>query len=73
VHQSDNPHKPPTTVKGTKEEMWTSLENKKKVATNFSRSVFKRKNIVEEGGASSLRVKKGTREHKFEGTKNDER
>ncbi len=40
--------------------MQITLENKKKVATNSLRSVFKRKNKVEEGGASSLGVK---REH----------
>jgi hypothetical protein len=34
------------------------LENKKKSITNFPKSVLKRKNIVEEGGASSLRVKR---------------
>jgi hypothetical protein len=34
------------------------LKNRKKVATNSLRSVFKRKNKVEEGGASSLIVKR---------------
>jgi len=34
------------------------LENRKKVAVDSSRSVLKRKNIVEEGGASSSGVKK---------------
>ncbi len=38
--------------------MQTTLENKKKVATDFSRNAFKRKNKVEEGKASSLGVKK---------------
>jgi hypothetical protein len=38
--------------------MKTTLENRKKVATNSSRSVFKRKNKVEKGGASSSRVKR---------------
>jgi hypothetical protein len=36
------------------------LDNRKKVATNFPRSALKRTNKVEEGGASSLGVK---REH----------
>ncbi len=36
------------------------MENRKKVTTDSPRSVFKRKNKVEEGGASSLKVK---REH----------
>jgi hypothetical protein len=47
--------------------MQTTLENKKKNTVDFPRSVFKRKNRVEKGGASTLRVK---REH--ESTKNDE-
>jgi hypothetical protein len=34
------------------------LENKKKVATNSPRIIFKRNNKVKEGGASSLGVKK---------------
>jgi hypothetical protein len=34
------------------------LENKKKVATYSPRSVLKRKNKVEEGGASGLGVKR---------------
>ncbi len=40
--------------------MQTTLKNRKKVATIFSRSAFERKNIVEEGGRSGSRVK---REH----------
>jgi hypothetical protein len=36
------------------------LENKRKVIVDFPRSAFKSMNIVEEGGASSSRVK---REH----------
>jgi hypothetical protein len=40
-------------AKVTKEEMWTSLENRKKVVTHSPKSAFKRKNKVEEGGASS--------------------
>ncbi len=38
--------------------MQTTLDNRKKVTTNFLRSAFKRKNKVEEGGASSFRVKR---------------
>jgi hypothetical protein len=37
--------------------MWTTLENKKKTATHFLRSVLKRKNKVEEGGALGSRMK----------------
>ncbi len=58
VHQKENPQKPPTKVKRTREEMKTTLENRKKVVTNSPRSVFKKKNKVEEGGASSLGVKR---------------
>jgi hypothetical protein len=46
VHQKENPQKPPTKVKRTREEMQTTLENKKKVVVNFRKSVFKRKNEV---------------------------
>jgi hypothetical protein len=45
-------------VKRIREEMQTTLDNKKKATTNFSRSAFKRKNRVEEGGTSSLGMKK---------------
>jgi hypothetical protein len=38
--------------------MQGTLENKRKVATESPRSVIKRKNKVEEGGASRLGVKK---------------
>jgi hypothetical protein len=38
--------------------MHTTLENKKKVVIDSPRSVFKRKNKVEERGALGLRVKK---------------
>jgi len=51
------PHKPLAKVKRTREEMNTTLENKKKVASNSPRSAFKRKNRVEEGGASGSRVR----------------
>jgi hypothetical protein len=52
------PHKPLAKVKTTREEMKTTLENKKKVASNSPRSAFKRKNRVEEGGAPSSRVRR---------------
>jgi hypothetical protein len=45
VHQKENPHKPPAKVKRTREEMLTTLENRKKVATDFPRNSLK-KNIV---------------------------
>ncbi len=38
--------------------MSTTLENRKKAATNSPRSVFRRKNKVEGGGASGLKVKR---------------
>ncbi len=38
--------------------MQTILENRKKGATNSPRSAIKRKNIVEEGGALGLRLKR---------------
>jgi hypothetical protein len=50
VHQKDNPHKPLAKVKRTREEMHTTLENRKKATTDFPRSACKNKNIVEEGG-----------------------
>jgi len=34
------------------------LENRKKAAIDFPRSVFKKKNIVEEGGILGSRVKR---------------
>ncbi len=46
MHQKDNPRKPLAKVKRTREEMQTTLENKKKVVVNFPKSVFKRKNEV---------------------------
>jgi hypothetical protein len=45
-------------VKRTREEMQTTLENRKIVATNSPRVVFKKKNKVEEGGASTLGMRK---------------
>jgi hypothetical protein len=60
VHQKDNPQKPLAKVKKTREEMQTTLKNRKKVVADFPRNALKRKNRVEEGGASSSGVK---REH----------
>jgi hypothetical protein len=45
-------------VKRTREEMKTTLENRKKAIANSPKSAFKRKNTIEEGVASSLEVKK---------------
>jgi hypothetical protein len=42
MHQKKNPHKPPTKVLKTKEEMQITLENRKKVVTKFPRSVSRR-------------------------------
>jgi len=58
VHQKENPHKPPTKVKRTKEEMQTTLENRMKVVIDSPKSALKRKNKVEEGRALGLRVKR---------------
>jgi len=60
IHQKENPPNPLVKVKRTREEMQTTLENRKKAVANSPKSVIKRTNKVEEGGASSLRVK---REH----------
>jgi len=57
MYQKENPQKPPTKVKRTKEDMQIAVENKKKATTNLPKSAFKM-NKVEEGGASSLGVKK---------------
>jgi hypothetical protein len=35
MHEKENPHKPPTKVLKTKEEMWKTLENKKKLQHIF--------------------------------------
>jgi hypothetical protein len=67
VHQKDNPQKPPSKVKKIREEMKTSLENKKKVIIHSSISALKNNNKVEDGGASGLGVKR-----EQERTKNDE-
>jgi hypothetical protein len=58
VYQKDNPRKPLAKVKRTREEMQTTLDNRKKATTNFPRSDFKKNNIVEEGGALGLGMKK---------------
>jgi hypothetical protein len=60
VHQKENPHKPLAKVLKTKKVMQITLENRKKAIINSLRNALKRKNKVEEGGASSLKVK---REH----------
>jgi len=52
VHQKENPQKPHTKVKITKEEMQVTLENRMKVAIESPRNVFKKENKVEEDGAS---------------------
>jgi hypothetical protein len=58
VHEKENPHKPATKVLKTREEMQTTLKNQKKVVVDFLKSVFKRKNIIEEGGTLGSRVKR---------------
>jgi hypothetical protein len=45
-------------VKRTKEELHVALENRKIITTKSPRNVLKRKNIIEEGGASKSGVKK---------------
>jgi hypothetical protein len=45
-------------VKRIRENMQTTLENKKKATTKYPRSVLKKKNKAKEGGASSLGVKR---------------
>ncbi len=58
MYQKENAQKPPAKVKRTKEEMQITFENRKKDVANFSISVLKRKNIVEEGGALGSRVRR---------------
>jgi hypothetical protein len=60
MHQKENPSKPLTMVKRTREEMQKTLENRKKVVINSPRNAFKRKNKVEEGQALGSGMK---REH----------
>jgi hypothetical protein len=50
--------KPLAKVKKTRKEMQTTVEHRRKVVAKSSRSVFKRKNRIEEGGALGSRVKK---------------
>ncbi len=57
MQQKKNPQKPPTKVKRIREEMQTTLENRKNVAINFPKNAPKTKNEVEEGGALSSGVK----------------
>jgi hypothetical protein len=47
MHQKENSQKPLTKVYKTWEKMQTTLENKKKAATNSPINAFKRNNIVE--------------------------
>jgi len=54
VHKKKKPQKPPTKVKRIREEMQTTLENRKKATIDFPIIVLKRKNGVKEGGASGL-------------------
>jgi len=58
VHQKENPHKPPTKVFKTREEMQIALENIKKVAIDSLRSALKKKNKVEKGGTLDLGMKR---------------
>ncbi len=58
MHQKDNPHKPLAKVKRTREEILTTLENRKKTIVDFPRNALKRKNKVEEGGALGSGVKR---------------
>jgi hypothetical protein len=58
VHQREIPQKLPTKVKRTREERQKTLENRKKAATNSPRRVLMKKNIIEEGGALGLKMKK---------------
>jgi hypothetical protein len=58
VHQKKNPQKPLAKVKRTREEMQTTLKNRKKVAVESPKIVLKRKNRVEEGGTLGSRIKR---------------
>ncbi len=58
VHQKENPQKPHTKVKRTREEMQAPLENRRKIATKSPRSALMRKNIAKEGGTLGLGIKK---------------
>ncbi len=58
IHHKENPHKPLAKVKRTREEMQTTLENRKKYAAGSPRSVFKGKTKAKEGGASCSGIKR---------------
>jgi len=49
VYQKEIPRKSPAKVKKTREEMQTTLEERKKVAIDSPRNVLKKKNRVEGG------------------------
>ncbi len=57
VNQKENPQKPSTKVKRTKEEMQITLRTKRRLQQT-PRNVLKRKNIVEEGGTLSSEMKR---------------
>jgi hypothetical protein len=56
VHQKKKPQKPQTKVKRIREEMQTTLENRKKATIDFPIIILKRNNGVKEGGALGLRM-----------------
>jgi hypothetical protein len=58
VHQKENPQKPQAKVKRTRQEMQTTLENRKKVIAKSLKSDFKKKNRAKEGGALGLGIKR---------------
>jgi hypothetical protein len=62
VHQKYNRQKPPVKVKRTREEMQTTLKNRRKVTLISLRSAFKTKDKVE-GGTSSLIMKRNKKTH----------
>jgi hypothetical protein len=57
VYRKENPQKPLTKIKRIREEMKTTLENRKKVVADSPRSAFKRKKKIEEGGTLGLGMK----------------
>jgi hypothetical protein len=58
VHQKENPQKPQAKVKSTRIFFEVALESRRKATTKSQKSVLKRKNKIEEGGASGSEVKK---------------
>jgi len=56
VHQKENPQKPQAKVKSTRKNLEITLESRRKATTESPKSVLKRKNKVEEGGASRSKV-----------------